>query len=158
MVEVARPQHSGDGTENLLGDEGRSRDRIVDDRRPDEIAARGQILPLKNDVAELGRAVLPAPDPLHRVVVDYRTELGAHSGRRPDRERPRRFHEPLDEQVVHATDRDDPRSGRAALPAEAEHRANSGRNRLVEVGVRVDDDGVLATHLRDHAADFPLAG
>ena len=45
---------------------------------------------------------------------------------------------------------DQPRDGRAFLTGESEGRGGDGRDHLVEVGIGIDDDGVLAAHLRHH--------
>ena len=95
----------------------------------------------EHDVAALARAVRqPRMQPRVRLGVDDRAELAARDRGRPDDERARRFHEPLDDRVVHALDADQPAGGRALLAGEAEGRAIDRRNGLVEIGVGVDDD------------------
>ena len=51
-----------------------------------------------------------------------------------------------------------PRAGRAFLPLVAERAVDHAVHRLVEVGVVVDDDRVLAAHLGDDALDVVLPG
>ena len=62
-----------------------------------------------------------------------------------------------DEGVVDAVEDDHPRAGRALLAGVAEGALEDADDRLVEVGVVVDDDGVLAPHLGDHPLDVVLA-
>ena len=50
------------------------------------------------------------------------------------------------------------RRRRALLAGVAERALDDGRHRLVEVGVGVDDDRVLAAHLGDDALDVALPG
>ena len=69
-----------------------------------------------------------------------------------------RADQPLDDLVVHAVDHDQPRAGRALLAGVAEGRVHHGGHRLVEVGVGVDDDRVLAAHLGDHPLHLALPG
>ena len=57
------------------------------------------------------------------------------------------FDETLDERVLHLGMSDHARCRRAALPGGAESAAVNGHRGFVEVGVRHDDDGVLAAHL-----------
>ncbi len=59
--------------------------------------------------------------------------------------------------VVGRADDDQPAAGAALLAGVAERRDDGARDRLVEVGVVVDDDRVLAAHLGDDALDVALA-
>ena len=52
---------------------------------------------------------------------------------------------------------DHPGGGRALLAGVAEGAGHDGRHGLVEVGVGVDDDGVLAAHLGHHPLHVALA-
>ena len=51
----------------------------------------------------------------------------------------------------------DPRAGRALLPLIAERTADDAEHGFVEIGVVVDDDRVLASHLGDHALHPAIA-
>ena len=82
----------------------------------------------------------------------------AHVARMADAQLAGGADEPLDDLVVHA-----PRPRSAATHAEhfwpgvAERRVHRRGDRLVEVGVGVDDDRVLAAHLGDDPLDVALA-
>ncbi len=65
--------------------------------------------------------------------------------------------EPGDEGVVNSFEHDDSRAGRALLTGVAEGALQGPDHGLVEVGVVVDDEGVLAAHLGDHPLDVVLA-
>ena len=67
----------------------------------------------------------------------------------PDRHELGRAGEPLGERVVDVVDDDDPRRGGALLARVAERALHDRGHRVVEVGVGVDDDRVLAAHLGD---------
>ena len=60
--------------------------------------------------------------------------------------------------VVGRADDDQPAAGAALLAGVAERRRDDARDRLVEVGVVVDDDRVLAAHLGDDALDVRWPG
>ncbi len=66
--------------------------------------------------------------------------------------------EPGEESVMDSLQHDDPRAGRAFLARVAERALNHAHHGLVEVGVVIDNDRVLAAHLGDHALDMVLAG
>ena len=80
---------------------------------------------------------------------------GPHAARgvvgRADDHGARRVDEALDELVVGALQDDDARGRRALLPLEVEGAHDALEDGHVEVGVGVDDQGVLAAHLGDHA-------
>src|SRR5208282_2235013 len=60
--------------------------------------------------------------------------------------------------VVNPLIDDGARAGRALLALEAERGLGDALNGGVDIGVRVDDDGVLATHFQNRALDPDLAG
>ncbi len=97
-------------------------------------------------------------DPLERVGVDQRTDDGGGVARVPDRHELGGAREPLGERVEDVVHRDDARRGGTLLARVAEGALQDGGHRVVEVGVGVDDDGVLAAHLRDDALDVALTG
>ena len=69
-----------------------------------------------------------------------------------------RAREPLDERVGDRLVDEHARGGRALLAGVARTRERDERgDGLVEVGVGVDDDAVLAAHLGDHALEVALA-
>ena len=68
-----------------------------------------------------------------------------------------RTREPLGQRVEDVVDDDDARRSGALLARVAERALHDRGHRVVEVGVRVDDDRVLAAHLRDDALHVPLA-
>ncbi len=64
----------------------------------------------------------------------------------------------LHEFVVDRVQNDHPRTGRAFLPLEAEGRVEHVRHRFVQIGIIVDNDGVLPPHLGDDLFDIGLTG
>src|SRR6185295_6725364 len=64
----------------------------------------------------------------------------------------------LDDLVVSRADDNEASAGAAVLARVTEGRDEDAGDGLIEVGVFVDDDGVLAAHLRDDAFDLSLAG
>ena len=64
----------------------------------------------------------------------------------------------LQELVVDTLVDNGARAGRALLAAEAKGSAGHAFNRRIQIGVGIDDDGVLAAHLEDGALDPELAG
>ena len=68
--------------------------------------------------------------------------------------------EALDQLVVDRLQHDQPRAGRTFLPLVAERRVQDLDHRLIQICVGVDDDRVLAAHLRYHSFDAhrPLWG
>ena len=70
----------------------------------------------------------------------------------------RRPDQAVDQLVEDRAEADHPGGGRALLAGVAEGAGHDGRDGLVEVGVGVDDDGVLAAHLGHHPLDVALAG
>ena len=75
-----------------------------------------------------------------------------------DPQLPGRPRHPLEHLVVDGVDHDQPGQGRALLSRVPEGRADDDGDGLVEVGVGVDDEGVLAPHLGDDPLDVALAG
>ena len=64
----------------------------------------------------------------------------------------------FDEFFVDALQHDEPRKGGAFLAGVAERAVKRGRNGLIEVGVIVDDQGILAAHFTDDFFEIQLAG
>ena len=64
----------------------------------------------------------------------------------------------LDELVVDLLVDDRARTRRALLPLEAERGNRDAFDRSVDVGIRGDDDRILAAHLGDDALDPLLSG
>ncbi len=83
------------------------------------------------------------------------TVSGSSAG--PTVKRLGRLDQPGEEGVVDPVEHDHPRAGRALLAGVAEGALEDADDRLVEVGVVVDDDRVLAPHLGDHPLDVVLA-
>ena len=90
--------------------------------------------------------------------VDDRPHVRARIGRVADHERPRRFDEPPEEQIVDAVQGDHPAARGAFLAAVAEGRLPDAQHGLVEIGRVVDDDRVLAAHLAHDFLDECLVG
>ena len=93
-----------------------------------------------------------------RLVVDDGADGAAGVFGRGDLEAARRFHQPRQEGVVQPRRHDRPAARRAFLAGVAEGAGDDAVDRLVQVGVVVDDDGVLAAHLGDDALDVVLSG
>src|SRR5207247_2453464 len=93
------------------------------------------------------------------------TGIGADDGgercrgivRRAENETGSSILESLECLLVGGAHYDQPRTSAALLSGIAESRHEHAADRLIEVGVVVDDDRVLATHLRDHPLDVALA-
>src|SRR5205823_728156 len=81
---------------------------------------------------------------------------GAHLAGMTDAQRTGGAHQPAHELVIDGLDDDQTRARRALLAGVAERRVDDGRHGLVEVGVGIDDDGVLAAHLGDHSLHVAL--
>ena len=62
----------------------------------------------------------------------------------------------MEDGFIDALDDDRARAGRALLPLKSEGRGDDSRRRVVQVRVRVNDDGILAAHLGDDALDPDL--
>ena len=76
---------------------------------------------------------------------------------RADLDRPGRLDQAGQEGVVDPLEHDHPRARRALLARVAERAVDHADDRLVEVGIVVDHDRVLAAHLGDDALDVVLA-
>ena len=92
-----------------------------------------------------------------RIGVDDGADHRAGQGGVADRDRGACRNEALHEAVVDPLEQDEPRQGRAFLAGEAERAVEGGRDRLVEVRVIVDDQGVLPPHLADDLLQVGLA-
>src|SRR5581483_4437636 len=78
-----------------------------------------------------------------------RAEVDRRIARAADPQRPRALHDELGGAGVRAGDRLQPRAGRALRALEAVGRHDDAARGGLEVAPRVvDDDGILATHLR----------
>ena len=162
FVEVARPQDAQHRTEDLLLGDHRLGIDVDEDVRSHVVAAAG---PAAGRLAglECERGFAPAA---FDVVLDARLGFGGDDGTdargrqvgRSDGQAAGGFDEARDEGVVRSVEDDRPRARGALLAGVAEGGGHGLEHRLVEVGVVVDDDGVLAAHLGDHLLDAVPAG
>ena len=88
---------------------------------------------------------------------DHRTDARAGVLRRPHDQAARGLREPPDELIVGRLEHDDARGGRALLPGVVERRHDDLGDGDIQIGVGVDDDRVLASHLGDDLLD-PVCG
>ncbi len=135
----------------------RVRPHVDEDVGRDEIAAAGPAALGRLDddgQRRLALALLDvALDLDHRVGADDRADADVGVLGRPDREAAGRLDEPAHEVVVGRLEHDHPRGGRALLPRVVEGRDDDLADGHIEIGVRVDDDRVLAAHLGDDLLD-----
>ena len=126
--------------------------------RADVVAPRGQGTHRgRQHDASFGRADLDVfLDPLPCPGVDDRPDDGVRVLGRADAQGAGRLDQPAQEGVVDPLQHDHPRARRALLPGVAEGALQDADDRLVEVGIVVDDDRVLAPHLGDHPLDVVL--
>jgi len=96
-------------------------------------------------------------DPLLRGGVNYGPDPVGGILRRADRQPVDRLAQPGQEAVVATRVDDHPGAGGAFLSLVPERGGHDRRNRLVQVGVHVDQDRVLATHLHDSPLDRLLS-
>ncbi len=142
LVEIAHLDHREHRAEDLLlGDDGRGRHVREDVRRDVEALGRQEahvagvsqprfLLALR-DVAD---------DPLAGIGVDHGADAGRRVLRGADLQAPRRLDQALKEIIVHRFQHDGTRAGRALLPRIAECAGRDADDRLVEVGIVIDDD------------------
>ena len=90
-------------------------------------------------------------------LVDHRADRDARFFRIADAQTGRGGEQTLDHAVVIFFENNQPRTGGTFLSLVTKGGVNRVDNRLVEVGVGIDDDGVLAAHLADDALQFALA-
>ena len=90
------------------------------------------------------------------LVVDDGADGAAGVLGRRDLEAARRLDQPRQEGVVQRRRHDHAAARRTFLAGVAEGAGDDAMNRLVQVGVVVDDDGVFAAHLGDDALDVVL--
>src|SRR5262249_14054439 len=149
-----------DGTENLFLGDPRPRRHVAEDVRRDVETLVGQ----RAQLAGVGerRLLLAAldrgPDAVAGLGVDDGAQEVARVLRRADLQPLRRLDHPRHERVVDTLQDHGPRAGAALLPLVAERAVGDAEHRLVQVGVLVDDDRVLAAHLGEHALDVRLPG
>ncbi len=155
LVDVVRPQNDQHGAEDLLLGEGViGRDAADDDGSDEESALRpARELPLEEDEPVTSRELDVAVDTRDGFGIDERPDGRRRVVRGTRDQRLRRRGEPLDERLVGAPDDDDAAARGALLPRISEGGTEDAGDRLVEIGVVVHDDRVLAAHLRHHALD-----
>jgi hypothetical protein len=90
--------------------------------------------------------------------VDHRADRVVRVAHVADLERLGLLDDEVENLVVASRRRDEPRAGRALLALESVGRLDGARRGLLEIRVVVDDDRVLAAHLRDDALEPLLAG
>ena len=125
---------------------------------PDVPAGLGHVGALHEHAALCRRQLLVRTHALECVGVDQWSDHGGRVARMSDRHQLGRTREPLGQRVEDVVDRDDAGRRGTLLARVAERALQDRRHRVVEVGVGVDDDRVLAAHLRDDALDVPLTG
>src|SRR5262245_44793855 len=76
---------------------------------------------------------------------------------RTDLEAASRFDQPFQQKVVDFVDQDKARGSRTLLTLVAKGRLKDVNHSLVEIGVLIDDDGVLAAHFAHHSLYMLLA-
>ena len=157
MLEIGRRHDRKHGAEDLLGRDAAARPVDDDDGRADVPAAVRHVVARVHDVALDARDVAVAAHAPPRVLVDERPDYGVERAWVPEWQQRRRADEPLEERVEHGREHDHARGGGAFLPRVRERARDDRRHGLVEVGVAVDDDGVLAAHLGHDALHLPLS-
>src|SRR5437867_496587 len=93
-----------------------------------------------------------------RLLVNDRTHSHLTIDRVADAQTCSTFYEPLDERLVHLLAHDGPGTRGALLALKPERRSNDTIRRCIEVGLVVDDDGILAAELENGALDPDLTG
>src|SRR5262245_30878875 len=129
---------------------------IREDVWPNESAARALLESFGHRTGKLELRFAPADcdvptDLVGRLGVDNRADVRAGLHRVAHNERPRRFDKAMQERVVRGLYDDRPAARRALLPRESEGGLTNAEHGFVQVGRRVDNDGVLPAHLADHA-------
>ena len=90
--------------------------------------------------------------------VDDRADGDARFFRIADAQTGRGREQTFHDAVVIFLENDEPRAGGTFLSLVTEGGINRVDDRFVEVGVGIDDDGILAAHLANDAFQFALAG
>jgi hypothetical protein len=146
--------------EDLLAQDGRARVDVGDDDRRAVPPAAGALLgQAMGDHGPRGRRLLGvAGHALLRGALDDRPDLGAERVGRADLQDVDGARQALEQLVGDRLVDQDAGGCRALLARVVEGRADDGGDRVVEVGVAVDDHAVLAAHLDDGALELLLAG
>ena len=157
MVEVAGPKHGEHRPEDLVLAQRPGGVDVGEHVRPHEPAAVGEVADVCRHDLPRGAAA-DVDEPPHAVaglLVHERPEAAGRIGRGAHMQAPHGACEPGHEGVVHVVEHDHPRARGALLALEAKRALGHRHDRLVEVGVVIHDDRVLAPHLRDHPLHQP---
>src|SRR5271156_845338 len=161
VVEVARLDHGQHGSENFFLLQFRLRQDISNHSRLNEVAvgdARTSRARSAGDQASIFLAdFYVAENVVHRTFVDYGCHVWVGGGIADRNALDPRF-QFLQEHIVNALVDYGARSSRALLSLEAESRSGYAFYGGVDIGVGVNDDGVLAPHFEHGALDPDLAG
>ncbi len=142
--------------EDLLAQQRRVGREAGGDRRRAEPAFARQVSRDRDQLAVAGGELAVPVDALLRLALDQRRHVGGEALRLAYDQRLRGSGEPLDELLGDRLVDQHPRGCRALLARVAEGGGDDRGDRVVEVGVGVDDHAVLAAHLGDHPLDVAL--
>jgi hypothetical protein len=154
-LEVRRMQRGKNRREDFHARQPMVRLDAGEDGRP-EVVPACRCLALENQHAFRAADLEIALRLVQHLLVDQRAEAVLGIGRWPQRPARQRIGQPRQQVFVHAPFGDQTRSGGTLLSLVAECGRQNVHHRLVEIGILVNDDRVLAAHFAHHAFDAPL--
>ncbi len=158
FVQIAHFDHAQDRAENFLARDPGGRFYIGENSRRDKVTVVRHILRLIGQRRLFFADFDHLEDPFVGSLVDHRTDRDTRFLGIPDPQTRRRGEKTLHHPIVVFLKHDEPGERGTFLALVTKGGINRVDDRLVEVGVGIDDDGVLAAHLADDALQFALAG